>query len=630
MLSFSKVSLNFGARTIFDEISFNVTSTDRLGLVGANGSGKTTLMRIIAGVMEPSSGTISRANYLTVGYLPQEEQVLVDRPLYDEVATVFAKVLDLQRQIEEASQKLQTLAHDSEEYLDLLHFIGAAELKLEDSQQGHIPALIERVLTGLGFSTSDFGRRTTEFSGGWKMRISLAKLLLQEPAFLLLDEPTNHLDLSSLCWLEQFLRSYRGAYLIISHDRAFLDALCHKTLALRRGNLDIYAGNYSFYLEADRIKQEQLLHEYQSQNRKVAQVERFIERFRYKASKARQVQSRIKALNKMELIEIEDESSAMSLSFPEPPPCGQVVLELKGVAKSYGNIAVFADVDLRMEKGERLAVVGNNGQGKSTLLRILAGEENFQEGERVVGHNVRLAYYSQSQADNLDMQKTVLETLEESAAIEDRPNLRGLLGAFLFHGDDVFKRVGVLSGGEKCRVALAKLLLQRANVLLMDEPTNHLDMASKEILQEALMDYKGSLVIVSHDRAFVDPLVNKVVDVAAGRVTQYWGNVSYYLEKQAEAKAAEGVEQKSAGRGSGEKPVKKVRQSQRERRQELGKVEKRIMALEAEIKGLEGEMQGEEFFKLGKAAADRVQVYEDKKRELAEEYGRWEELSDEG
>lgn len=620
MIAFEDVSLHFGERALLKDVSFNISGTDRIGLVGANGSGKTTLLRMMYGLFGPDSGQIKRANYLTVGYLPQEELIMGERSLYDEVESVFVAELELRKNIDESSSKLHELSHESDEYMDLLHCIGEWELKLEAINQGHIPAKIEQILTGLGFKSEEFSRSVTEFSGGWQMRIALAKLLLAQPSLMLLDEPTNHLDLSSLCWLEQFLKNYSGSYVIVSHDRAFLDSLCRKTFVLRNGRLDIYSGNYSYSLEAAEMREGQQQQAFKSQQKKLEQAQRFVERFRYKASKAKQVQSRIKAMEKMELVELEEDNPVISLSFPPVKNSGQVVMDIKGLAKSYGDKLIFQNLNLQVEKGERIAIVGNNGMGKSTLLRIMAGEEPFQAGERVVGHNVTISYYSQKQVDSLDMDKTIMENLEAIAAAEDRPRLRSLLGAFLFRGDDVFKKVKVLSGGEKCRVALARTILQKGNYLLLDEPTNHLDMISKEIMQGALSEYEGTLVIVSHDRAFLDPLVSKVWEVGQQQVRQFWGNVSYYLEKTADNAAAE------ATKTTPKEKAKGGRKGSRDIRREIAGLEKNIIALEEKLKIFEKELQAEDFFKQGKDAHDHLRDYETTKQQLADLNRQWEDL----
>lgn len=387
---------------------------------------------------------------------------------------------------------------------------------------------------GLGFGEEDFHRNTSEFSGGWLMRIALAKLLLRRPTYLLLDEPTNHLDIESLQWMENFLNSYEGAVVVVSHDKAFLDTITNRTLALRSGDISDYAGNYSFYERKWEEEKELLLNAKKNQEKQIKETQDFIDRFRYKASKARQVQSRVKQLEKMEQIEVEDEQSKVSFRFPEPPRSGQVVMKLEDLHKSYDEHQVFSGIDYEIERGDKIAIVGPNGAGKSTLIRILAGNEPFQKGDRIEGHNVTVNYFAQHQADELDVKKDALETLMDAGSNQKESRLRTILGCFLFQGDDVFKKVKVLSGGEKSRLALAKMLLSPANLLIFDEPTNHLDMSSKNILQQAIQQYEGTCIIVSHDRAFLDPIVNKVLEVQPGYIKTYLGNVSYYLERKKE------------------------------------------------------------------------------------------------
>lgn len=531
MIALENLSLRYGRKVLFDQISVRINAGERIGLVGSNGAGKTTLLRIISGTEQPDSGDIIRSRWASIGYLPQDGIVHRGRSVYDEVATAFADLLALQQEWEDAQQQLAEVDPGTVAADDLLERVGDLQHRLEAADPYRMQSNIEKVLFGLGFVGEDLVRDCAEFSGGWQMRIALAKLLLQEPAYLLLDEPTNHLDLDSLRWLENYLQQFRGGLLLISHDRAFLDSTTRKIFALSLGRLEVYAGNYSFF-EAESARRKELrIKAAQSQEREIAQVERFIDRFRSKASKASQVQSRIKALDKVERIEIEEEESSVSFSFPTPARAGQVVLELKEIHKAYGDLHVLQGVSFRIERGDRIAVVGVNGAGKSTLARIMAGTEPFQQGERVVGYNVETAHFAQHQADAMEPDLTVLEQAERSAGPQFRRSIRSVLGCFLFSGDDVFKPVKVLSGGEKNRLALSKMLLRPANLLILDEPTNHLDMRSKAILQQALADYEGTFVIVSHDRAFLDPVVTKVIEVGKKRARVFPGNVSEYLAK---------------------------------------------------------------------------------------------------
>lgn len=531
MIDIDSLSLSYSTKVLFDSISANIGARDRIGLVGSNGAGKSTFLKILMGQTEPESGKVNCANYVTVGYLPQDGIITYGKSLFKEVESAFDNILLIKKQLEDANLRLDDLMPDNEEYYDLLEVIGALEHRLEDLDAARLKSKIEKVLMGLGFSIPDMDRDCAEFSGGWQMRIALAKLLLREPSLLLLDEPTNHLDLTSLRWVENYLKKYEGALMIISHDRAFLDELCTRTFALSMGRLEVYAGNYSYYETESALRKEMILKAYKNQQKSLEKTQQFIDRFRAKASKASQVQSRIKAMAKVERIEIEDEESGINFRFPKAPTSSQKVLEIKNVCKAFDDLVVFKNVNFRLEKGDRVAVVGVNGAGKTTLAKVLAGVEPMTSGERLVGQKVQISYFAQHQADALDPEKTVLEVIERAATADKIMPLRSILGAFLFRGDEAFKKTKVLSGGEKCRLALACLLVQQANCLVLDEPTNHLDMRSKKKLQEALMAYEGTLLIVSHDRAFLDPLVNKVLEVSRNGTRIFLSNVTEYLEK---------------------------------------------------------------------------------------------------
>ena len=532
MLSLDHISVQFGGRYLFDDLSLMVGPHDRIGLVGSNGAGKTTLLKIIASLSQAESGTVSKAHYVTAGYLPQDGVTAIGKTLYKEVETAFENILLVQQELEEAHALLSTQDTASQEYMETLEIYGELQHKLEDLDAFRMQSKIERVLMGLGFSVPDLERQTDEFSGGWQMRIELAKLLLKEPSVLLLDEPTNHLDIESLQWLEEYLHQYNGAIILVSHDRAFLDSITARTFALSLGKMEEYAGNYSFYEKERVIRKELVMNAYKNQQQQLKQTQQFVDRFRYKATKARQVQSRIKQMEKLDLIEIEDEEQEIHFHFPQPQPSGRVVMELKNLQKSYGTHKVFAGLNYIIERGDRIAVVGVNGAGKSTFSRIVAGVEPFNGGERVPGYNTIVSYFAQHQAEELDMSKEVLQIVDEVATGEVRTKLRTILGSFLFRGDDVFKKVKVLSGGEKSRLALSKMLLLPSNFLIMDEPTNHLDMRSKKVLQEALAEFNGTYLIVSHDRAFLDPIVNKVLEFSHGGIRTFLGNVSDYLSEK--------------------------------------------------------------------------------------------------
>ena len=639
MIAATDISLQFGERVLFKEISFRIGPRDRIGLVGSNGTGKTTLLRILVGQAEADSGTVNKAKYVTVGYLAQEGTTTRGRTLYGEAESVFGDIIDTQSRLDEVHRKMGELTdHESEEFRELLDLYGELQHKLESSDAFRMKGVIEKVLKGLGFRESDFERDTGEFSGGWQMRIALAKLLLQQPSLLLLDEPTNHLDLESLQWLEEYLQSYEGALIIVSHDRRFLDTMAQTIFELSMGTLSEYAGNFTAYQEQRALRLEQQIAAFENQQAQIKQTQRFIERFRYKATKARQVQSRIKMLERMELVQLEDEEGAIDFEFPPAPPSGKVAMELLNIAKSYDSNVVFEDVSLDIYRGDRLAFVGVNGAGKSTLSRIIAGVEPFESGTRNVGHNVIVSYFAQHQAEELDPGFEVLQTVESVAAGETRRQLRSLLGSFLFHGDDVFKKVRVLSGGEKSRLALAKMLLIPANLLVMDEPTNHLDMRSKGVLQDALEDYDGSFVIVSHDRDFLDPIINKVVEFTYGRIRVFPGTLSEYLDKKKAERAGQSAISQASSRMSvtaGDKERKRQEAALRQERyratkpiqEKIETVEKTIAAHEAEKADIERLMSNPSFYKDGEKVKTITARYKEVQELLNNDYFRWGELT---
>jgi ATP-binding cassette subfamily F protein 3 len=637
MISATNITLQFGGRILFNNISLRIGPHDRIGLVGSNGAGKSTLLRMLLGEQSPDTGEIVKAKHASVGYLPQEGVQTSGATLYAAAQAVFDDVLRIQDDLEDIHQRMAELDHETEEFQDLLALYGELQHRLEDGDAFRIQSTIEKVLVGLGFSESDFQRPTEHFSGGWQMRIALARLLLKHPALLLLDEPTNHLDLESLQWLEEYLNAYEGAVMIVSHDSRFLDVMTKKTYDLSLGKLVEYSGNFTFYLKArvDRLEQQRAA--YSNQQRQIKQTERFIERFRYKATKARQVQSRIKALEKLELVELEDEEDSIHFAFPRAPASGRSVLELRNIRKSYDGNVLFDGLSYDVERGDRIAFVGPNGAGKSTLARILAGVEVFENGERRTGHNVAVAYFAQHQAEELDPSLDVLETVDKVASGDIRKRLRTLLGSFLFKGDDVFKKVGVLSGGEKSRLALAKMLLQPSNLIILDEPTNHLDMRSKAVLMEALLSYEGSCIVVSHDRDFLDPLVNKVVEFRDGNIRTFPGNVSEYIERR----KLEELSIEPRGKADAIQPLpspkerKRIEAEERQRRyartkplkEKLQRLEKIIEEREHEKQHLEKALSDPEFYKNGdkvREATDRYAVVE---RELTESYFQWNNLT---
>jgi ATP-binding cassette subfamily F protein 3 len=657
MLSVEKVSIQYGGRVLFSDLSLMIRASERMSLAGPNGAGKSTLLKIINGSEQPDSGKIVKAKQVSVGYLPQEGVHHEGQTLFAEVETAFADALLLKEQLAEVESELDSLdpQTDEEKYADALEVFGDLNLRLEHHDVARMKPRIETVLGGLGFTHADHQRQTGTFSGGWQMRIALAKLLLQEPSVLLLDEPTNHLDIETIQWLEQWLRNYGGAVILISHDLTFLDNLTNRTLAFDNGRVEHYAGNFSFYLRERDARREQLERAASNQKREIEKAEQLINRFRAKASKAKMVQSRIKQLEKVERIELEDSAATIGFRFPQPERSGHTVVRLEKVSKHYGDNHVINDFDFEITRGDRIAIVGVNGAGKSTFSRLVSDAEEPTSGLREFGHKVAISHFSQTHADELDPKKTVLETIEATAMRGAGGNLRTLLGAFLFRGDDVFKQVSVLSGGERGRLALARMLLQPANFLILDEPTNHLDMQSQEVLQKALLDYTGTYLIVSHNRAFLDPVVTKVLEFIPGQKPRlYHGNVSDYLEKKAADQAAASDANKANARpsGTGKKSAssasadtaganrKEQRRLEAQRRQQLSSklkplktefeaLESSIESLETEKADLAAKLADPEFFKKNaEESAAVAKRFHEIETDLSTAYSTWTELSD--
>lgn len=635
MLSVANISIQFGAKKLFNDVSFIVNPRDRIGLVGSNGTGKSTLLKIINGFIEPDNGAIARSKHTSIDYLPQDGISYSGKTLYDEVYSGVSDIASVKEEIDEINEEMTRIEDkDSVEYLDLVDELGEYQHRFEDLEGFRIKSVIEKVLMGLGFRTEDFTRDTDEFSGGWQMRICLAKLLIKNPSVLLLDEPTNHLDLDSLLWLEGFLRTYEGAVIIVSHDRTFLDNMTSKTIEIYTGKVTIYAGNYSFYVKEKESRLELLEKRYLNQQKYLKQQERFIERFRYKKNKASVVQSRIKMLEKLDRVELEDEESAIHFHFPPATHCGRKVIELKNIAKSYGDNLVLKNLNLEIERGDKIGFVGVNGAGKSTLARIIIGSENFQHGTRKLGYQVELEYYSQHQADSLEPNHNVLETLDEVAAGDIRKQLRTMLGSFLFSGDDVFKSVSVLSGGEKSRLALARMLLKPSNFLVLDEPTNHLDMNSKEVLMRALRNYGGTILLISHDREFLDGITNKIIEVGNKNIKTYAGNCSYYLMKKQEEQMGITQPKKTEEQDSKSKKSKEQKRAEAETRNKIYKLAKpyrdSISIIEGEIKShenrlkeIENEMQSESFYKDSGNVIKVNKEFSEIKEKLNDLYHEW-------
>ena len=528
MIQLSSAGKRYGHKLLFEGADWMITPRDRIGLVGANGTGKSTLMKIFAGIETLDYGSISTAKGISAGYLPQDGLTLSGRTVFAECMAVFSDLREMEQEMEDLTARMPELDHSSSEYQQVAERYQRIEHEFRTRDGYAIEAQVGSVLMGLGFRKEDWHRRTEEFSGGWQMRIALAKLLLQEPNLLLLDEPTNHLDLEARNWLEEYLTQYPNAFVLISHDRYFLDVTVNKIAEIWNKRIHLYPGNYEKYLVSKTQRMEQLEAAYRNQRERIEQLEVFINRFRYQATKAKQVQSRIKELEKIERIELPEEEKVIHFSFQQPKPSGRIVAEFIDVAKSYGEKEVFRKVSFMIERGDRVALVGVNGAGKSTLIKLLAETEPLTGGQYRLGHNVLPDYFAQDQYKELNPDARILDDIGDLSPRSTQTELRSLLGCFLFSADDVFKRIGVLSGGERNRYALLRMLLHPANFLLLDEPTNHLDMRAKDVLLKALMDYTGTVVFVSHDRYFIDKLATRVFEVGDGRVEVYPGNYEDY------------------------------------------------------------------------------------------------------
>ena len=601
MISLDNLTISYGGWTLFDGISFMINPKDRIGLVGKNGAGKTTLLRVITGEQQPTEGAVTINGECTIGYLPQQMRVADTTTLIAETAKAFDEVLRIEADIERLTAEIGSRTdYESEEYANLIHRLNDANDRYHILGGDTRDADIERTLLGLGFKRTDFERPTREFSGGWRMRIELAKLLLKRPSIFLLDEPTNHLDIESIQWLEDYLKNYSGAVLLISHDRAFLDNVTTRTVEISLGKAYDYKVPYSKYVVLRAERRAQQLAAYENQQRLIEKTEEFIEKFRYKPTKSNQVQSRIKQLDKLERIEVDEEDlSRLNIKFPPAPRTGQIVAEVKGVGKAFGEKRIFSGAEFTIERGQKIALVGRNGEGKTTFARMLVGELEQTEGDIKLGANVNIGYYAQNQDDLMDGEFTVFDTLDRVAVGDIRTRLRDILGAFLFRGEDIEKKVKVLSGGERSRLAMARLMLEPYNLLVLDEPTNHMDMRSKDILKDALQKFDGTVVVVSHDREFLDGLVDRIYEFRDGGVREYLGDIWYFLEKRkveslqdierhdkptATAKSAESA---TAGKLSyeqkkeQEKLIRKLRKAVESIEEETATVEKEIAEYDA-------------------------------------------------
>ncbi|MBP3317079.1 MAG: ABC-F family ATP-binding cassette domain-containing protein [Alistipes sp.] len=602
MISLDNLNVSYGGWTLFDNVSFLINDKDRIGLVGKNGAGKTTLLRIITGEQQPTEGAVTINGECSIGYLPQQMRVADTTTLKAETEKTFAEVLRLEAEIGRLTAEItERTDYQSEEYAALLQKLNEAQDHYHILGGDSREADIEKTLLGLGFKRSDFDRATSEFSGGWRMRIELAKLLLQRPSIFLLDEPTNHLDIESIQWLEEYLKNYNGAVLLISHDRAFLDNVTTRTIELSLGHAYDYKVPYSKYVELRAERRAQQMAAYENQQKMIEKTEEFIEKFRYKPTKSNQVQSRIKQLERLERIEVEEEDLAtLNIKFPPAPRSGQIVAEIKEAGKAFGEKRIFSDATITIERGQKIALVGRNGEGKTTMARMLIGELEATEGTIRLGANVNIGYYAQNQDDLMDGEFTVFDTLDRVAVGDIRTRLRDILGAFLFRGEDIDKKVKVLSGGERSRLAMARLMLEPYNLLVLDEPTNHMDMRSKDILKRALQKYDGTVVVVSHDRDFLDGMVDRVYEFRDGGVKEYLGGIYYFLEKrkieslqEIERKDAPATSPQSQDSSQGklsyeqkkerEKLLRKLRKAVETIEEELAEVEQQIAAYDAKF-----------------------------------------------
>lgn len=611
MISIQNLSVEFSARPLFDNINYVINKRDKIALVGKNGAGKSTMLKIIAGLQHPTSGQVVVPEGVTIGYLPQQMEVSDTLTVVDEVRKAFGHIDALQRELDEVNERIAaTTDFESDKYTDLIDRMTSLSERLAIEQSENADAEIEKTLKGLGFERSDFTRPTSEFSGGWRMRIELAKILLQRPDVLLLDEPTNHLDIESIQWLEQFLVQKANMVVLVSHDRAFIDNVTNRTIEITLGKIYDYSVNYSKYVVLRQERLEQQMRAFQNQQKQIKDTEEFIERFRYKATKAVQVQSRMKQLAKIERIEVDEvDTSHLNLKFPPAPRSGDFPVIADNVGKRYGDHQVFDHATFTIKRGEKVAFVGKNGEGKSTLVKCIMNEIPFT-GELKIGHNVKIGYFAQNQASMLDGEVTVFDTIDRVAVGDIRTKIRDILGAFMFGGEASEKKVKVLSGGEKTRLAMIRLLLEPVNLLILDEPTNHLDMKTKDILKQAIKDFNGTVIVVSHDREFLDGLVEKVYEFGGGKVRECLGGIYEFLEK----KKMESLHELEASNRAGKQEKKQdTRQAQpaatapasapqqpaerrlsyaeqREKQKQLKRLQKKVEEAEAEISRLEGEI----------------------------------------
>ena len=649
MVSVNSLGMEFSARPLFDDVSFVINRSDRIALVGKNGAGKSTIMKIIAGMQSPTSGSVSAPNDVTIGYLPQEMKTTDDTTLLNETRKAFSDSLARRQELDHLNAELaERTDYESEAYSDLLERISFLSERIAMDGAENMEAEMERTLIGLGFKRSDFDRPTSEFSGGWRMRVELAKILLRRPDLLLLDEPTNHLDIESIQWLEQFLSTRGAAVLLVSHDRAFLDNVTNRTIEINCGKAYDYKVSYSKFTELRKERVEQQMRAYENQQKQIADIKAFIERFRYQATKAIQVQSRIKQLEKIIPIEVDEvDNSRLRLKFPPAPRSGDFPLILENVGKAYGDHQVFDHAEFTIRRGEKVAFVGKNGEGKSTLVKCIMGQIPFT-GSLKIGHNVKIGYFAQNQAQLLDPELTVFDTIDRVAVGDIRLKIRDLLGAFMFGRDDVDKKVRVLSGGEKTRLAMLKLLLEPMNLLILDEPTNHLDMRTKDILKDAIRDFEGTVIVVSHDRQFLDGLVEKVYEFGGGRVRENLGGIYDFLRSKRIAELSE-LEKRPVAESSPRSEAPKAdtpsasdtkssspenRQlsyaEQKERDKVIRKAERAVKNAEEKIASIEEEIASMEArIAAGECDPGFLEDYAQRQKSLEEAMTLWERASEE-
>jgi ATP-binding cassette subfamily F protein 3 len=635
MIDIKNLSVQFTGENLFEDVNLKISKNDKIALVGSNGTGKSTLLKLLYGLEQPETGEIRKQKGIRIGYLQQDLIAFQGQTLFDEVKSSLPDISYLDLRETEILNQLNSPDTTTEDKDELVEELGDLHHKKEEIDFYTADSRIEKVLIGLGFKEKDFNRGTEQFSGGWQMRIQLAKILLSENDLILLDEPTNHLDIDTLTWLEDFLQSFKGSIIIVSHDRHFVNNVTNKTLEVFDKKISFFPGNYSSYINFKDERDRMLKLQQKNLEKKVKDIEKFVERFRYKATKAKQVQSRIKQLEKLETVSIAEEEKKIDLRFPEPPKSGVVPVELFNVDLSYGSLEVLKNVNLQIERGDKIAIVGPNGAGKTTLAKIIGGKLNPTRGKIVYGHNAIVSYYEQEVADSLNPENDLIDTLEEINNDLTPEHIRTILGSFLFSGDDVFKKIKVLSGGEKSRIALARLLLTESNLILLDEPTNHLDFSSKEILQNALINFSGTLIIVSHDIDFLKPITNKVLEIRDCNAKLFIGGIDYYVLKRKELVDSDIQKKTDSNDKSSRKDQKRIEAEKRNQKHALTKnlkeklamCESNIGELEDIKKRLEIELSDPQIFSSPQLSKSKNVEYDQTKSSLEEEYNNWTELS---